>query len=412
MLKAFAEAGVMPCTRGIIQDGFFTPMRSSIPEVSCVAWPSIITGCNPAEHGIFGFVEVIADSYKFRFPNFNDLKAQPFWDLCAGQAVIINVPSTYPVRPMNGVHISGFVSIDFEKSVHPQSLLPQLRKLDYRLDVDAQKAHTAMDEFLQDVDKSLTARIKTHRYLWDSYDWQVFMLVFTGTDRLMHFLWDAYEDPSHKHHDFFLDHFRKIDEAIGEIASKLTAEDRLIILSDHGFEKLEKDVYVNHLLASTGLLSFEPGADPKPVNMASATKAFALDPARIYINQKGKFPAGSIAQADKSTCLADLEQLFSSLEIDGKKVIKHIYRKQDIYAGPCLDAAPDMVLLAETGFNLKGAMASKQLAAKGLFTGKHTYPDAFLLINNKDLTAELPNQPCVVDTGKLIKSCLIPIPFN
>ena len=127
-------------------------MCSSIPEISSVAWPSIITGVNPAEHGIFGFVDMIPDSYKFRFPNFKDLKAQPFWNLCAGQSVIVNVPSTYPVRPMNGVHISGFVSIDFEKSVHPQSLLLELRKMDYRLDVDAQKAHTALDEFLEDVD--------------------------------------------------------------------------------------------------------------------------------------------------------------------------------------------------------------------------------------------------------------------
>ncbi|NIA06449.1 MAG: hypothetical protein GWP14_02235 [Actinobacteria bacterium] len=406
MLKAFADAGVMPCTRAIIRDGFFTPMQSSIPEVSSVAWPSIITGHNPGQHGIFGFVDMIPDSYKFRFPNFKDLKAEPFWNLCSGQAVIVNVPSTYPVRPMNGVHISGFVSIDFEKSVYPQSLLLELRKLDYRLDVDARKAHTAMDEFLQDVDKSLTARIKAHQFLWDNYDWQVFMLVFTGTDRLMHFLWDAYEDPAHKHHDFFLDHFKKIDQAIAEITAKLTAPDSLIILSDHGFEKLEKEVYVNHLLASEGFLAFEQGAEPKPVNMASATKAFALDPARLYINQKGKFQAGSVSEADKSACLADLEQLFSSLEIDGRKVIKHIYRKQDIYAGPHLNSAPDLVLLADTGFNLKGAMTSKQLAAKGPFTGKHTYPDAFLLVNNKDLTADLSENPCVTDAGKLIKSCV------
>ena len=406
MLKAFADAGVMPCTRQIIQDGFFNPMRSSIPEVSCVAWPSIITGCDPAEHGIFGFVDMVPDSYKFRFPNFNDIKAKPFWDLCPGQAVIVNVPSTYPVREMNGAHISGFVSIDFEKSVYPQSLLLELRKLNYRLDVDAQKAHNAIDEFLQDVDKSLTARINAHRYLWDNYDWQVFMLVFTGTDRLMHFLWDAYEDPAHKYHNFFLDHFRKIDQAIGEITSNMTAEDSLIILSDHGFEKLHRDVYINHLLASEGFLAFDPVAEPKPVNMSSATKAFALDPARIYINQKGKFPAGSVSEADKSSCLKDLGQLFRSLEIDGKKVIRHIYRKEDIYAGPYLQAAPDLLLLAEAGFNLKGAMASKQLASKGPFTGKHTYPNAFLLLNNKDLAANLPEKPCVTDAGKLIKSCV------
>ena len=53
MLKDFAEADVMPNASRIIRDGFFVPMRSSIPEISSVAWSSIITGTNPGEHGIF-----------------------------------------------------------------------------------------------------------------------------------------------------------------------------------------------------------------------------------------------------------------------------------------------------------------------------------------------------------------------
>ena len=35
-------------------------------------------------------------------------------------------------------------------------------------------------------------------------------LPFTGTDRLMHFLWDAYAEEGHKHHGFFLEHFKRI----------------------------------------------------------------------------------------------------------------------------------------------------------------------------------------------------------
>lgn len=305
---------------------------------------------------------------------------------------------------MNGVHISGFVSIDFEKSVHPKSLIPKLNDLDYRLDVDSQKAHTDLNLFLEDLDETLTARIKAAEYLWDYIDWQTFMLTFTGTDRLMHFLWDAYEDKDHKYHDAFLEHFRRIDQAIGEIYSKLAENDVFLMLSDHGFEKLEKDVYVNYLLASEGFLTFRPNTEPKLVNIDSATKAFVLDPARIYINQKGKYPAGSIEVNDKDACVGELESLFQSLQIDGRKVIKHIYRKQDIYAGPYVDDAPELVLIAERGFNLKGAMAAQELTRKGPFTGKHTYEDAFLLLNDKDIATGLNDQISVIDAGKLIKS--------
>ena len=130
MLKNFTETGVMPNAAGIISQGIFKKMRSSIPEVSSVAWSSIITGENPGRHGIFGFTDLFPDSYEMKFPNFNDLKSPPFWDQCEGESVIINVPSTYPVREMNGAHISGFVSINFEESVYPKSLVSKLKDMD------------------------------------------------------------------------------------------------------------------------------------------------------------------------------------------------------------------------------------------------------------------------------------------
>jgi len=304
---------------------------------------------------------------------------------------------------MNGAHISGFVAIDLEKSVYPQSLMPKLKDLGYRLDVDAQKAHTDLDAFLLDLDETLTARIKTIEYLWDYADWKIFMPTFTGTDRLMHFLWSAYEDKNHKHHNDFLNHFRRIDAAIGNLHSKLAENDILIILSDHGFEKLQKDVYINRLLAREGFLAYRPKSETKLTNIDSTTKAFALDPARIYLNHAGKYPAGGLKPNDKNTCLKDLRQMFSEFELEGKKVIKHIFTKEDIYSGPSLDSAPDIVLIAEQGFNLKGDMSAKELVGKGPFTGKHTYHDAFLLINKKDLAVDLPNQPSVTDAGRLLK---------
>ena len=166
MLKNFAETGIMPNTRELISQSVFKKMLSSIPEVSSVAWSSMITGQNPGGHGVFGFMDLHPDSYRMKFPNFADLKAPPFWDLWQGKSVIVNVPSTYPVREMNGVLISGFVSIDFEKCIHPKSLIAPLKDMDYRLDVDSQKAHSDMDAFLEDLDASLEARIEAYRYLW------------------------------------------------------------------------------------------------------------------------------------------------------------------------------------------------------------------------------------------------------
>lgn len=330
MIKGFADSGVMPNTAGLISQGIFKQMRSSIPEVSCVAWSSMITGKNPAAHGIFGFMDLLGKSYKMTFPNYSSLKSAPFWDEWPGKSVIINVPGTYPVRQMNGVHIAGFVAIDFKKSIHPKSLAGDLKQINYRLDVDAHKAHSDMDSFLADVDKTISTRIEAYRYLWDAIDWQRFMLVFTCTDRLMHFLWDAYEDVNHQYHSFFCDHFRKIDAVIGEISDRMENDDLLVMHSDHGFERLNHEVHINYLLSSEGFLQFTQDGEVSLENISADTKAFTLDPARIHLNLKGKYPCGSVEPNEVEAILSQLEGLFASLEMDGRKVIRDIYRKEQI----------------------------------------------------------------------------------
>ncbi len=402
MIENFARTGVMPNTARLIADGTFMQMHSSIPEVSSVAWSSMITGANPAEHGIFGFMELHPHSYRMRFPNYNDVKAPTFWEKSDGKSVIINVPATYPVRPMNGVLISGFISIDINKSVYPADLVSTLQDFDYRLDVDAQKARQSMDLFLEDVEATLQGRIKAYRYLWDYCDWNTFMLVFTGTDRLLHFLWNAYEDAQHAHHKAFVDHFRKIDEVVGEIAGNLNDDDLLIMHSDHGFERLDHEVFVNYLLAENGFLQFKQDTGPALENICPGTKAFALDPARIYLNLKGKYPCGSVDPADAETILEQIEDLFAELEIEGRRVIRDVYRKEDIYTGPYIESAPDLILVAERGFNLKGKIGSDSLYSKGIFTGKHTQDTAFVLLKGPYDPAKLPQVPKVSDISRLI----------
>lgn len=403
LLKGFADSGVMPNIAAIIKKGIFRKMLSTIPEVSSVAWSSMITGKNPGEHGIFGFMDLFPNSYNMRFPNYNDLKTQPFWDRWPGKSVIINVPSTYPVHQMHGVHISGFVSIDMNKSVHPQALLPKLKRMGYRLDVDSQKAHESMELFLTDLERTLDARIECYRHLWNVGDWQTFMLVFTGTDRLMHFLWDAYEDKNHRFHESFARHFQRIDEAIGEIAARIRDDDLLIMLSDHGFERLDKDIYVNYVLRNSGFLRFNGNHKITLNKIAPGTKAFALEPARIYLNYKDKYPCGTVTQDQREDILAELEELFGSLELEGCKVIRQMYRKEQAYAGPCYENAPDLVLVSTEGFNLKAKPNAQVFAEKSIFTGKHTQDTAFLIVKGLADEDRVPETPSVSDVTSIIE---------
>lgn len=408
LIRNLSGNGVMPNTKRIIDQGTLRQIESSIPEVSSVAWSSVITGANPGYHGIFGFTDIPLRTYRLSFPNSSDLKVPPFWNHEENsKSVIINVPFTYPAGPLDGVLIAGFVALDLKRATYPPSLIPKLKELDYRIDVDSDKAHRSLELFLRDLDRTLRARIEAYRYLWDNENWQTFMLVFTGIDRLGHFLWNAYEDESHRYHSAFLDHLHQIDGVIGEITSKMGEDDSLIILSDHGFESSEAEVQINFFLKQKGFLKLRNNPPKSLADIDYGTKAFALDPARIYINLDGKYPRGGVKPEEREVLISELIRSFESLELNGRKVIERICRKEDIYEGPYLDHAPDLVLLSNTGFDLKASLKARQFSEKGIFTGKHSQKDAFLLIN-KPVESIMPTSPTVSDVvdimGKLRRS--------
>jgi len=406
LIRDLADSGTMPNTRTLIEQGVFRRMASSIPEISSVAWSSIITGANPAQHGIYGFTDLAAGTYRTIYPNSASLQSPPFWERAAfGRCVILNVPSTYPARALNGALVAGFVALNLEKATFPPALVPKLVELDYRIDVDFGRASQSVPYFLNDLDKTLQARIATYRYLWSHETWDTFVLVFTGTDRLAHFLWDAYEQEAHEHHAAFLEHLEQVDAVIGEVVDRLAPRDRLIVISDHGFERLDKELYVNYELRQRGLLAFQGGAPARLTNLSEQTRAFALDPGRIYLHMRTKYPRGSVSPQDRAHVLEDLEALYCSLEVEGQPAIKRVYRKEEIYAGPLLDRAPDLVLLANAGFNLRATVDPRQLWDIGIRTGKHS-PDAFLLAAGDIAPATIPSAPTVEDVVGIMENGL------
>ena len=415
MMSHLASGGTLPHMQRLIEAGTFRRMTSSIPEVSPVAWNSIITGADPAEHGVFGFTDLAPGTYRTTFANSYTADIPPFWAREGnGRAVVINMPFSYPARPLNGVLISGFVALDLAKATYPPSLVPELKRMHYSLDVDSSKAHQSPDLFLRDLDRTLEGRIAAYRHLWDSELWQTFVLVFTGTDRLSHFLWDAYLDPAHRCHEAFLDHFRQVDAVVGEIADRLRPEDLLVIVSDHGFENLEQNVFVNAILREAGLLSFETPSPQGVRHLSHHAQAFALEPSRIYVHTRDRFPKGSVSESGKATVLDEVTALFEDLRFEGRPVIKKVYHKEEIYSGPHLDRAPDLVLLAEPGFNLRGSLQAPQCFGKDIFKGKHARDNAILLMYGDFDEDMIPVQPQVADVvgtvDRIISRDSLPMP--
>ncbi|MFP3872786.1 MAG: alkaline phosphatase family protein [Candidatus Natronoplasma sp.] len=395
LIGDLTKKGDMPNFAGLIENGHFSKMHAAIPEVSNVNWSSIVTGKNPGKHGIFGFTELIEGTYTVSFPDRRALKAKPFWTNDK-RYVILNVPAMYPAEKINGTMISGFVSPELEKAVYPKEALGYLESIDYNVDVDSEKAHKSKRLFLDNLFKTLDKREKAYKHFWED-KWDVFMLVFTGSDRLEHFLIDAYKHEEHEYHERFIEYFKEVDRIIGDIHDKMDEDDRLVMMSDHGMEEIKQNVNVNKVLQDNGFLKLGDKPEERYKNIERGTKAFALDPGRIYLNREGRYPRGTVKNGEE--IIDEITSIFKNLTYEGDKVIKEIHRREEVYSGEHVDKAPDLILTPGEGYNLKGGVKYEDLFEKNVFKGKHTDDDAFLYCND----LKLPKQPKVEDVRELIE---------
>lgn len=383
LLLDLARRGVMPSVSSLIQSGCLHELKASLPEISAVSWTNFMTGSNPATHGIFGFTDFRPDSYQVRFPNFLDVKCPMLWDKLGAQgkkSIVINQPATYPARPINGILISGFVAIDLAKAVYPLSRKDALEEMGYQIDVDTVKSRENSVFLWQELLKTLASRQKALDYFWEE-NWDYFEFVITGTDRLHHFLWDSYADEKKPYHQDFLDYYRQIDRLINKIVvsfRKLTGGDEgLYFLSDHGFCGIDQEVYLNAWLEKEGYLTF---VAPEPTGLeeiGDESVAFALDPNRLYLNLKKRFPKGTVAPSEAESLKGEIRQKLEKLEFEGRKVVKRIFDSREIYSGPYLSMGPDFIVLAEHGFDLKGSVKKKEIFSRTVLQGMHTWDDAF-----------------------------------
>jgi predicted AlkP superfamily phosphohydrolase/phosphomutase len=231
--------------------------------------------------------------------------------------------------------------------------------------------------------------------LYDSEEWDLFIACITETDRLHHYFWDALDDTVHPQHEFFKQFYHELDKFIESFYRRAGEETPFILVSDHGFSKIKNEIYLNSFLQQKGYLKFTKQKPESFAYMDSATKAFCLDPSRIYIHMKEKYARGCTNRSSYDEIRKALQGDLLSLMVNGEPVIRQVFLKEDIYHGQCLDEAPDMVVLPHEGYDLKGSITKEELIGKSLFTGGHTRENATFYINRR-MACQNPN---IVDAG-------------
>lgn len=413
LLLDMMERGVMPNTRDIIGRGVLRSMTVTLPEISSVSWSTFMTGRNPGEHGIFGFTDLKDNSYDLRFPSFRDLKTETIWDRLGKsglKSVVINQPSTYPAREIPGVLISGFVAIDIDKALYPRKYLASLARGGYRVDIDTEKCRDNPERLFADLASLLECRRAIMDELWSKEDWNLMEVIVTGTDRLHHFIWDAYEDQSHAHHEGFLNYYRQVDEFIGHVYTKFAKAtdnvDHFFLLSDHGFCGTRREVYINTILEEHGFLKLEAGGNSGLQSIDAGSRAFALDPARIYVHRKGRYPKGTVGEGDVAAIKRDLAAAFDEVQDadTGDKIVRRVFDGDEVYSGPYKTAGPDLLLIPKNGYDMKGRVGSKTIIGDRRLQGMHTWDDAFFFCGRSDLLSDSEELTIVDVPWKVLRS--------
>jgi hypothetical protein len=128
-----------------------------------------------------------------------------------------------------------------------------------------------------------------------------------------------------------------------------------------------------------GLLALDaaPSSELDMRAVSPGSHALALDPGRIYLHTRERFARGGLDSKDAQRAGADIKAMLEGFKIDGQRAIRKVHLGHELYQGPCLPAAPDLVIEPEPGVNLTAKLDGREVCGLHGRTGAHTVGDAF-----------------------------------
>lgn len=384
------EAGKVEALANLFKNGTLTEIKSTHPFVSCVAWSTYMTGKNPAKHGIFGFIDRKPGTYSIFIPNSSNMKAITLWEILSQEkrsVLVMNVPVTFPPRKVNGYLVSCFLAPRLEGATYPEDLAQRLKQWNYEIDIDPWRARENLDNLCPDLIRVLRARTSAFIKLLKEQKWDFAQLHIMETDRLYHFLWKYMEEGHPKYQADFMAVMKQIDNSVGEICEAAGKDFTKVVLSDHGFCSVKKEIYLNRFLETRGYLEYKRD-NPKSLEDIdpSKTKVFCLDPGRFYINLRGREAEGCVEKREYQSLREDIRDQLVELKLeDGTRVIRDVFFREDIYRGALIDLAPDIVINPVDGYDPKGAFGKSTMTGTSPVVGMHTYDNAMLFVEGKSL---------------------------
>lgn len=189
--------------------------------------------------------------------------------------------------------------------------------------------------------------------------------VFTAPDRIAH-MFMAHVDQAHPAHvqgsayaDVIERAYREMDVIVGEVQGLLEPQDRLVVMSDHGFATFRRGFHVNRWLSDQGFMTLRArhgGEFFSGVDWAR-TKAYALGTGNIYINVQGREAQGIVPSTQSAEVSRAIREGLLAVKDGARAPVLDAYLGDDIYSGPMRADAPDVRLAMEPSYRTSWATA-------------------------------------------------------
>jgi predicted AlkP superfamily phosphohydrolase/phosphomutase len=378
VIDPLMDEGVLPNLAALRSRGRQATLLSTLPPVSPPAWTSAITGVNPGKHNVYDFFHASASGSQALLTSSLDRRAHPVWHFLnrAGYRTgVMNVPMTFPPDRVDGFFISGF---PFGRATsgftYPAELERELGE--YPLDLFGEKLPQGGEQqLLKHFRHTLERHSEEALRLLGEEEWSLFWVVFTGTDKVQHFYW-KFSDERHPEYDpvaaeqfggAIRDFWIRVDRAVGRLVEAAGPDTDVLVVSDHGFGPIHRELRMWGWLRREGLV--EPGPDGEPPRVeAFAPGAFG---GQVRANVAGREHAGEIAPEDAPAVLDRVRRGLEELRdpVTGDPFVEAVYSRDDLFHGPYVDGAPDLVFVEAPGrFVGRGEIPSEEVFGPPSYT--------------------------------------------
>jgi predicted AlkP superfamily phosphohydrolase/phosphomutase len=313
---------------------------------------SAFSGRLPAEHGWFSYWAAQGHGYQPRVLSQADQRLPYLWqrrELADRKFAVINVFGTHPPVPLDGWVIS-YPMDQTVRASHPKSLLWELSQkgISYAHDVSIWYAGQERHEFVSRALAADRERGAAARELWGRGP-DVLIVNLTGIDRVCHFYWQELEpgSPFPEEETAIYRAFLGCDHILSSLLELVDESTTLISFSEIGFGPLRAYVSINDLLTKAGFQ--KKGLGPEgPVPQWAETSAFEAVQGThgININLRGRQETGPVAEGDYERVRAEVAVALREAvnPYTGCRMFRTVRPREEVYPGPALEAAPDLVL--------------------------------------------------------------------